>query len=391
MRYSSHRPTPRRALAATALSLPLLVALIGLTIAGAQASPAQVRCGDRITTDTTLHKDLVNCANNGIIIGADNVTFDLNGHTIDGNGKPDTSCDPVKHFCDFGVAFARHHGVVVKDGSIRQFEGGILVFRSKRARLVGLSTRRNHFSGIGTAGSAHILVRNSSGNGTTASEGNGIGMFGSRRIRVVNSTFKNNAHVGIKPVGSKNSLIKGNLVAGNGDEGLLMEGGNGFRITRNRVVGNGAGITLGPGTDNLITGNRVFRGRDGIRVEKGHDNLVEGNLVVRTRKAGIRLGIPHPLLGGAHNIVRRNRVRGSRVDGFLIGKKDRQSVLKGNVARGAGDDGFDVASRTTTLTSNRALRNGDLGIEAVGGVTDGGGNVARHNGDPRQCTNVACK
>jgi hypothetical protein len=36
------------------------------------------------------------------------------------------------------------------------------------------------------------------------------------------------------------------------------------------------------------------------------------------------------------------------------------------------------------------VRNGDLGIEAVRGVIDGGGNVARHNGDPRQCTNIAC-
>jgi hypothetical protein len=24
-------------------------------------------------------------------------------------------------------------------------------------------------------------------------------------------------------------------------------------------------------------------------------------------------------------------------------------------------------------------------------VIDGGGNVARHNGDPRQCTHIACR
>jgi hypothetical protein len=56
------------------------------------------------------------------------------------------------------------------------------------------------------------------------------------------------------------------------------------------------------------------------------------------------------------------------------------------------DDGFDVESRTTKLTGNRAVRNRDLGIEAVAGVIDGGGNVARHNGGPRQlpCTHVIC-
>jgi len=54
------------------------------------------------------------------------------------------------------------------------------------------------------------------------------------------------------------------------------------------------------------------------------------------------------------------------------------------------DDGFDIESRSTKLRSNRAFRNGDLGIEAVFSVIDRGGNVARHNGDPRQCTIVLC-
>ncbi len=39
----------------------------------------------------------------------------------------------------------------------------------------------------------------------------------------------------------------------------------------------------------------------------------------------------------------------------------------------------------------RRRPNGDLGIKAVHGVIDGGGNIARHNGDPRQCTHVACR
>jgi hypothetical protein len=37
------------------------------------------------------------------------------------------------------------------------------------------------------------------------------------------------------------------------------------------------------------------------------------------------------------------------------------------------------------------LRNGDLGIEAVPGVIDGGGNHAHGNGNPGQCTNISCK
>lgn len=33
----------------------------------------------------------------------------------------------------------------------------------------------------------------------------------------------------------------------------------------------------------------------------------------------------------------------------------------------------------------------DLGIEAVAGTTDGGGNGAKHNGNPAQCVGVRCR
>ena len=44
-----------------------------------------------------------------------------------------------------------------------------------------------------------------------------------------------------------------------------------------------------------------------------------------------------------------------------------------------------------TIARNKAIHNGDLGIEAVPGVTDGGGNKASANGNPAQCINVSCK
>ena len=47
--------------------------------------------------------------------------------------------------------------------------------------------------------------------------------------------------------------------------------------------------------------------------------------------------------------------------------------------------GIDVDSASTTLARNTANRDGDLGIEAVLGVRDGGGNRARGNGNPLQC------
>ena len=62
-----------------------------------------------------------------------------------------------------------------------------------------------------------------------------------------------------------------------------------------------------------------------------------------------------------------------------------------NLVNGSGDDGIDVDNPRTTVSRNVALRNGDLGIEAVPGITDGSGNKAHANGNRAQCANVACK
>jgi hypothetical protein len=105
-------PSPKQVVA-RAMVLALVVA--GFTVLGAgQALAGHVRCGDTITTDTTLTSNLVNCPNNGILIGADNITLDLNGRTIDGDATLVDPC-PEGESCDVGVDnSAGHKGVTVE-------------------------------------------------------------------------------------------------------------------------------------------------------------------------------------------------------------------------------------------------------------------------------------
>jgi hypothetical protein len=44
----------------------------------------------------------------------------------------------------------------------------------------------------------------------------------------------------------------------------------------------------------------------------------------------------------------------------------------------------------SVLTRNVAVHNGNLGIAAVPGTVDGGGNHAAGNGNPLQCLNISC-
>jgi parallel beta-helix repeat protein len=363
---------------------------------GNQALASHVGCGDTITIDTTLDSDLVNCPNNGIVIGADGITLDLNGHLIDGDGEgPAAGCNPRTEICDVGVANEGHDGVTVRHGSVREFEDGVVGVRVSHNRLLGISSssRSPTGFGLGFVQATRSLVRNSSGSGSIGREGGGMYLIASRHVRILHNSFRDNGHVGIFILqGSTHNLIEGNLFSGNNDEGILMEEGDRNQVRRNRSLRGASFITVGPGNRNVIAENTVSGTRgDGIRIEKGNGNLVTDNLVIGARRNGIRLGIEHPRLGGVANVVSRNLVRGSGRDGFLVNQKDQHSLLTRNLAVGAGDDGFGVYSRTTKLTGNRAVGNVDLGFEAVRGVTDGGGNIARGNGDPRQCVNVACR
>ncbi len=371
-----------------------MAAVIAVVALGAgEARANHVACGDTITADTTLDSDLVNCPNNGVVIGADNVTLDLNGHLIDGDGTKASGCDPNTEVCDAGVVDDGHDRVTVKRGRVREFATGVLFGTStagmvRHNRVLGISSSRNTLFGFIIASSARSLVRNSSGNANIPPEGDGLGLFGSHHVRIVHNSFRHNRGPGIHVADSPRNLIKRNLFSHDAPAILLEADRN--QVRGNRCVRSSTCVGVASGNRNVIARNRAFRGVAGIGIEKGRGNRVAHNVVVRPRRTGIYLGLQEPAIGGPNNVVRRNLVRGSGGDGFSVRSKAGHSFLKRNIARAARDDGFDIESRSATLTRNRAVRNGDLGIEAVPGVIDGGGNIASGNGDPFQCSNILC-
>lgn len=372
----------------------VLTAVGLLTLSGAEAADNQPSCGDTITVDTTLESDLVDCPNNGIVIGADDVTLDLNGHTVSGDGEEFKQCGPDEFFCDVGVLNVGNDGFRLEHGAVRDFAVGPLIGDARDNRVVDVSSTRNTVFGFLISESAQILIRDSSGNDNIPPEGDGIGLFASHHVQILDSSFRHNPGPGIHVAGNHN-VIEGNRISHN-SPGILM-GGEDFRADRNRVrrnrfARNRGGIILGPGSRNVIARNHLSRDGSGIGIEKGRRNLVERNVVVDARGRGISLGLDFAdgtSIGGRNNVVRGNVVRGSAGDAFLVNKKG-SSVLRRNLASGAKGDGFHIESRSTKLTKNRAPLNAAIGIEAVRGVIDGGGNRANGNGGPHQCTHIAC-
>jgi parallel beta-helix repeat protein len=372
---------------ATVTTVFAFAATGAMALGGGPSSASHVGCGDTITADTTLDSDLVNCPSNGLVIGADDIALDLNGHTVAGDGEPVKRC-PRGEFCDTGVVNDGHDGVTIRDGSVREFFAGVFIGRARQNQVLGISSSRNRFFGFVIAKSSRSVVRDSSGNDNPEPDGDGIGIFASRRLRIVGNSFRRNA-LGMHVEDSSDILVARNRFARNSDMGILMEA-NRNQVRGNRCARNRECMVVAPGNRNVVAGNRSFRDNGGIAIEKGRGNLVARNVVLHARWDGIRLGIHEPPIGGAANIARGNLVRGAR-NGFLVTEDDRHSVLTRNTAIGAADDGFDVESSSAKLKANRALRNADLGIAAVPGVLDAGGNIARHNGDARQCTHIQCR
>ena len=133
----------------------------------------------------------------------------------------------------------------------------------------------------------------------------------------------------------------------------------------------GFGFLLDGASENLIAGNE-FRGGRGPAIQIGADPDQEPSPITPTG-----------------NVVVRNDASGNAADGIRITAASRDTTVERNAADRNGLDGIRVLSPLTTLIRNNADRNAGWGIEAVPGVTDGGGNHARGN-VLGQCMGVAC-
>ena len=388
---------PDRETAATKLVILALVVAGFLAFGADQARASHVDCGGTIISDTKLDSDLTNCPGIGIVIGADNITLDLNGHTIDGDGV--LGCDEF-YACDFGVDnTAGHDGVKIENGSIRDFATAVFVLDASNNRLRRVSASHNILGGVLLIASPHARVEHTSisANGLTTDQA-GLIVFDSSDVRIDGSSVRDNGDIGMFLQGVDDSRVTGNSVSGNPEAGVILDG-NRNEVSGNRASKNGDGISVG-GDSNTIVTNRVsdsFTCPDGcgagIGSTGGTGNLIARNFVIRASRAGIWIadfeqegGLPE-----ISTVVERNLVVDSEIDGVLVESTVTDTLLNRNIAIGAGDDGIDVDSTTTSLRRNTANGNGDLGIEAVAGVTDLGGNTAGGNGNPLQCQNVFCQ
>ncbi len=261
------------------------------------ASAAHVGCGMTITTNTTLDSDVGPCSGEGIIVGADNITLDLNGHRVFGVvGVPGEGA---------GIHLTGRTGVTVKNGSVRYFDAGVAIEGGGNNQIQALTVDRNEGDSSTDFGDG-IAINASNDNiiqGNTVTRNapyDGIGLFGtggSDRNQILNNTISNNE--GLRTIGPHGTTEE--------DDGVRLENGSQFNVVRANTIErnglDGIGVFF-QSTDNQLIGNTIRRNGfheppppptldrpgEGIRVFVQADRtLIRGNTTTGNAARGIRV------------------------------------------------------------------------------------------------------
>ncbi len=348
---------------------------------GPLASPAAMRagrisCGQVITRSTTLTADVGPCPANGIIIGADNIMLNLNGHTISGTpGSGDGNAAGVRLPNRSGATVTGLPGRSGKKGTVTGFDAGVFINRGSGNTIENLTIRDN----ISPGGDALL--------------GDGIVLFHSANNRLINNLVAHNGPfdgIGVLGLDSNDNLIQSNtvedtpatetefdFVADGSGVGILMNNfldelgspRRGESIRNNDVIDNmvrrndnsgisnitnvGARIVGNTVQDNGRAGERCFEGRGGERTctpvadPSNGIGFTAGELASRVTSA----------------LIQGNTVTGNTGNGIYIQTEENRIVGNTAVNNGGSGGGFNVRVDLHDATTTEVLCEPGSGVE----------------------------
>lgn len=249
------------------------VVLAGIVLCGFSTATADDLCGATIVANFKLDHD-VTCAGNGLIVDADGIKLNLDGHTIAGSGS------------GVGISVIGRNSVSIKGGAVQNFATGVLV-----------------------ANSTAIVVLDN----LLAHNGDGIDL----------------------QAGSVGNTIKGNDFQDNLARGIMNRGATGANVIKeNTFTGNRVGILLFGSVGTTVKENTVSSSvLAGIRVNViATDNLIAENTVA-SNPAGIDF-IATPTGSATGNTLRENMIvlNTCGIKGPVAGNTLTENVFQGNAA-----------------------------------------------------------
>ena len=264
-----------------------------------------VHCGDTITEDTVLTEDLVDCSGNGLIIGANNITLDCDGHSITGTGN------------NIGIYINDKNFVQVKNCNISEFQKGTSVRTGLNNQFISNTIHGNYYgyylestyyAGVddcnnNTISSSNInnnisgielhnCQNNSITGNNTSNNQTGIFLYISGHNSLTNNNVTDNnkgIHLNYE---SHYNTVSDNTITGNYDAIFMLANPNRNTITRNIISDNVYGMHFGPTVKHNLTYNNYFDNEINA-IETG----VSANVWIVTKTLGTNI-IGGPFIGG---------------------------------------------------------------------------------------------
>src|ERR671931_1895041 len=177
-------------------------------------------CGQVVSGNVTLTSNL-NCSGDGLIVGNDDTTINMNGYTIDGPGRGSSKV---------GIMIpASAHVEIIGAGQLRDFQAGVLA-------------------------------------------------TGSNDVRVSRLIFSGN-QIAVFMTGTRNTMLQ-ELIADKNTIAVAAHSATGADIESNVMDGNAlAGVTFVNSRDTTIAGNNIQGSNDGIFLDpQSHNNVVNSNI-----------------------------------------------------------------------------------------------------------------
>jgi hypothetical protein len=261
----------------TKFELVLVAALMVVGWLAPAASAADVlSCGQAVTASVTLAADVGPCLGDGLVVTADGVTVDLNGHTVKGGrGNPSTTADQV------GVRLANVRNVTVRNGTVRDFYTGVLVQGGSGNTLTGLTVTENNLGTGATLNGNGIYLNGSNGNQVLYNTVTHNGPFAG--IGGANGAMNN--HIAYNDVTDNNIIATGGAFAPTQeDDGIGFDIGASFNtVDHNHVARNGefgisfAGRGVAHGT--AIANDVRDNGNSGVNAGGAGGHLISDNVI----------------------------------------------------------------------------------------------------------------
>lgn len=268
-----------------------LLAAIAVTLAVASHPAFAVVCGAPIHTNVTLTADL-HCTGNALFItgplpGAPNITIDLNGFSVTGDGT------------GAGISVVGVGGVIVKGpGRVSNFQVGLSIAQVQDVVAYDLTLFNNQ---------------------------NGIVATRTAATRIFDNDIRagRNGQIGVTIATSNKIFLYRNTITDHSGFGVLIPTGDPPDITfptivENTIKHNGAGMFVtGLDSDSIIRGNIVEQ-NDGNGIEIG--NIIEAGCTVEDNNVHANAGSGIVISGRPQSgcLIQNNLANNNLINGISI-------------------------------------------------------------------------